>query len=67
MEHTAAVKIVAIGTAFAFRGALFVDAVNHPTLPVGLTAPTWGITAGSTVSSINLNMQIVAPVIWRNA
>jgi hypothetical protein len=41
--------------------------MNHPTLPVGLTAPTWGITAGSTVSSINLNMQIVAPAIWRNA
>jgi hypothetical protein len=35
MEHTTAMKIVAIGTAFAFRGALFVDCAREGMAAIG--------------------------------
>lgn len=54
-------KFVAVGTICMFRGALFVDAMDHPALPAGVNAPTWGIVAGSTVTLVSLNFPMTPP------
>jgi hypothetical protein len=63
MDYGTGFKIVAVGTALTFRAALFGDAMNHPgPLPDGWTAPTWGITTGSTMTTASLNIPTEPPV-----